>query len=188
MRFVLVIIMTILGGCGAPSGVFTSFQAQRLGGNLFIDVDDRGYEHVVLDGAITPETSYVFQSLLQLGTMEGLVITQSPGGDLLAAHQIGRAIQANDMNTLVVVSCISACVDIFMAGKLREMTQIAELGVHTPSNPELAYKLHTDYWTDLGFEGFNELVYDIGNNKLGIITAQNALKMGLATSIVENTN
>ena len=134
----------------------------------------RGSQFLVLDGEITPQTSFVFQAIVEQATVEGLVIAQSPGGDLLAAHQIGRTIKRQRMNTLVLVSCISACVDIFVAGRNREMTNIAELGLHSATNRDVSYQLDRKYWREMGFPTINEKAYRVPNNRLWIMDAGHA--------------
>jgi hypothetical protein len=88
------------------------------------------------------------------------------------------------MNTAVIVSCISACVDIFIAGQQREMTEIAELGLHSATNPDIAYEIDRRYWTDLGFARVNEMAYQVPNSSLWILDAKSAKDLRLATAIL----
>ena len=173
-----------LAGCSPPGGLLVSESADPIGGNLFVETTTEGEQFLVLDGEITSETSYAFQVMLEQADVEGLVIAQSPGGDLLAAHQVGRAIKANGINTVVLVSCISACVDIFIAGEIREMTDIAELGPHSATDRDFAYEIDRRYWGELGFSRVNEKAYLVPNNQLWIISAARARQLRLATNVI----
>jgi membrane-bound ClpP family serine protease len=178
------LFLVLLVGCSVPGGLLVSEEAEAVGGNLFVETAAGGDQFLVLDGEITAATSYAFQALLEQADVEGLVIAQSPGGDLLAAHQIGRAIKARKINTVVLVNCISACVDVFIAGEVREMTDVAELGLHSATDREFAYEIDRRYWGDLGFARVNEQAYQIPNDQLWIIPAKRALQLRLATNII----
>jgi hypothetical protein len=53
-----------LAACGAsPNGLLVSPGAEAVGGNLFVETLENGDQILVLDGEVTPDTSYVFQSL-----------------------------------------------------------------------------------------------------------------------------
>lgn len=177
-------LLTLAAGCAPPGGLLVSENARPIGGNLFIETSSNGDQFLVLDGEITDKTSYAFQSVVEQADVEGLVIAQSPGGDLLASHQIGRAIRDRGINTIVLVNCISACVDIFIAGRIREMTDIAELGLHSATDRDFAYEIDRRYWGELGFGRINEMAYKVPNDRLWIISATRARELRLATNIV----
>lgn len=186
MRRILLGLIAIvtLTACAPSGGVLVSNDARGLGGSLFVEQSSEGGQFLVLDGPISPETSFVFQAIVEQADVRGLVITQSPGGDLLAAHQIGRAIKRNRMNTLVLVNCISACVDIFVAGQNREMTDVAELGLHSATNRDVSYQLDRKYWREMGFPTINEKAYRVPNNRLWIMDAERARELRVATRIL----
>ncbi len=186
-RLAFVVSMLFLAACAPTGGLLVSNEAEEIGGNLFVETTEAGDSFLVLDGEITAETSLVFQEVVERAEVEGLVIAQSPGGDLLASHQVGRTIKAREMNTLVLVNCISACVDIFVAGQRREMTDIAELGMHAATNREVSYEIDRRYWREMGFSEVNEKAYQVPNNRLWIIDAQRARELRMATSILTNT-
>ncbi len=174
-----------LAGCASTTnGILVSPDAEEIGGNLFVEKLAAGGEVLVLDGEITPETAFFFQSILEQADVRGLVIAQSPGGNLLAAHQIGRAIADSDMNTAVLVSCISACVDIFIAGRDRSIAPLAELGLHSASDPEFGYAVDKPYWSRFGFEQVNEAAYQVPFGQVWIMNAQRARELRLATEIL----
>ena len=174
----------LLSACAPQGGILVSDSAQPVGGNLFVETAETGDQFLVLDGEITSRTSFAFLSILEQADVDGLIIAQSPGGDLLAAHQIGRAIKRNNINTIVLVNCISACVDIFIAGDVREMTDIAELGLHSATNRDFAYEIDRRYWGALGFGQVNELAYTVPNDKLWVLDASRARELRLATHII----
>lgn len=178
------VLLALAAGCSPPGGLLVSENARPIGGNLFIETSSSGDQFLVLDGEITERTSYAFQSVVEQAEVEGLVIAQSPGGDLLASHQIGRAIKERGINTIVLVNCISACVDIFIAGKVREMTDIAELGLHSATDRDFAYEIDRRYWGELGFGRINEMAYQVPNDKIWVISAVRAKELRLATNIV----
>lgn len=182
------LLLGLLSACGVPGGLLVSDTAEPIGGNLFVETTSEGDRFLVLDGEITADTSYAFQALLEQAEVEGLVIAQSPGGDLLAAHQIGRAVKARGINTVVLVNCISACVDIFIAGTIREMTEIAELGLHSATDRDFAYEIDRVYWGNLGFAEVNEQAYRIPNDKLWILSAKRARDLRLATNIISRSD
>ncbi len=183
-RLAFVVLALFTAACAPQGGLLVSDTAESIGGNLFVETAANGDQYLVLDGEISERTAYVFQSVIEQADVEGLVIAQSPGGDLLASHQIGRAIKARKINTIVLVNCISACVDIFIAGDIREMTDIAELGLHSATDREFAYEIDRRYWGALGFGRVNEMAYKIPNNKLWILSARKARELRLATNIV----
>lgn len=186
MRRYLALALAILAlaACAPTGGLMVSEGARDLGGNLFVERADNGASFLVLDGEITPQTSFVFEAVTQQADVQGLVIAQSPGGDLLAAHQIGRSIKRQRMNTLVLVSCISACVDVFVAGRNREMTDIAELGLHSATNRDVSYEIDRRYWREMGFSSVNEKAYMVPNNRLWIMDADRARELRMATNII----
>ncbi|MEM6385451.1 MAG: hypothetical protein AAF718_04350 [Pseudomonadota bacterium] len=187
MRRFLALALTLLtlAACAPTGGLLVSDDARDLGGNLFIEPASGGGSFLVLDGEITPQTSFVFQAVTEQSDVRGLVIAQSPGGDLLAAHQIGRSLKRQRMNTLVLVSCISACVDIFVAGRNREMTELAELGLHSATNRDVSYEIDKKYWREMGFPTVNEKAYQVPNNRLWIMDSKRARELRVATNILK---
>jgi hypothetical protein len=182
--FSLAFALLALTACAPTSGLLVSNDARDLGGSLYIEKASNGGSFLVLDGEITPQTSFIFEAVTEQADVQGLVIAQSPGGDLLAAHQIGRSIKRRKMNTLVLVSCISACVDIFVAGRNREMMEIAELGLHSATNREVSYEIDRKYWREMGFSSINEKAYRVPNNRLWIMDAKRARELRVATNII----
>jgi len=186
LKYYLATILFLgLAACGvSPNGLLVSPNAEAVGGNLFVETLDDGGQILVLDGEVTPDTSYVFQSLAEYTEIDGLVIAQSPGGDLLASHQIGRTIAANGINTAVLFSCISACVDIFITGRERSIAEDAELGFHSAEDREFGLSVDRPYWRSFGFASVNEAAYKVPFNDIWIVSAERALELRLATEIL----
>jgi len=174
-----------LSACGVPTnGLLVSPDAEPVGGNLFIETLSNGGQILVLDGEITPETAFQFLALTEMTDVSGLVIAQSPGGNLLASHQIGRAIADNRMNTAVLVSCRSACVDVFITGRERSISEQAELALHAASDPEFGLSIDRPYWKRFGFSAVNEAAYKIPFGEIWIVDAERARELRLATQIL----
>ena len=185
-RLLAALSLVLLTACaGSQDGLLVSPGAKPLGGGLFVETLSDGEQVLVLDGEITGETSFQFQAVLQQADVYGLVIAQSPGGNLLAAHQIGRVIAENSINTAVLVSCQSACVDVFIAGKERSIAESAELGLHAASDPEFGYSLDKPYWSSFGLSDVNEAAYQVPFGRIWIVDAERALELRLATEILK---
>ena len=152
----LAFALLALTACAPTGGLLVSEDARDLGGNLFIETTATGDNFLVLDGEISPQTSFVFQSVVEQSNVEGLVI----------------------------VTCVSACVDIFVAGRNREMTVIAELGLHSATNRDVSYEIDRRYWSEMGFPLINEKAYRVPNNRLWIMDAKRARELRVATNII----
>ncbi len=185
-KYFALLAFAVLAACSStpPSGVLTTNKAVPVGGSLFLEPLGGNEFILVLDGAITGETSYTFLRMVQTSNINGLIITQSSGGDLFAAHQIGDAIAREGINTAVLAMCHSACVDIFIAGKDRGITPGAVLGLHSASNAEIGYQLDRRYWSKRGLGHINEMVYQVPHDKLWLVDARRATELRLATRVL----
>ena len=176
----------LVAGCAGapPSGQNLGPDAVPVGGALFaLPVDGSRYV-LFLDGEITSETSYVFQSMVEVDDINGLIVAASPGGDLLAAHQIGKAIRREGINTAVMGVCVSACVDVFVAGRSREMHPTAKLMMHPANDRTRGYALDRPYWAALGLTEVNERVYAMADGELWVVDAERAVAMRMATGLL----
>ncbi|MCG6882154.1 MAG: hypothetical protein LJE62_00185 [Silicimonas sp.] len=204
MRRLLIPMLSLLGlaACAPQGGLMVSEQARSLGGNLFVEKSLDGNTFLVLDGPITTDTTFVFLALIEDVEVKGLVIAQSPGGDLLAAHQIGRAIKRARMNTMVLDACLSACVDVFVAGRQREVFDTTVLGLHSPTIGgwrallpsqdrdaplRATYLIDRGYWRDMGFPQVNEAAYSIPNSRIWMVNAKRARELRLATNVIRSS-
>ena len=99
-------------------------------------------------------------------------------------RQIGDAIKRNRINTAVVARCISACVDIFIAGKQREIAPNAALALHSTKNKAAGLAIDRPYWKRMGFSRVNERAYKVPHDKLWVLDAKEAIRLRLATGIL----
>lgn len=67
----------------------------------------------------------------------------SIGGSVFAGEEIAGLVLEHELDTLVDGECISACVDVFLAGNRRRMTIGSRIGFHQRSWPAAA--VHTYY-------------------------------------------
>ncbi|MEL7460022.1 MAG: hypothetical protein AAFX45_03740 [Pseudomonadota bacterium] len=188
MTLRILALLTLFGltACAstAPSGVLVSDRAKHVGGSLFLEpAGDDGFV-LILDGRITPETSYAFQRMVQIADINSLVIAQSVGGDLFAAHQIGDVVSKNRIDTVVLALCYSACVDVFIAGDDRVISSVGTLGLHSASDAELGYEMDRAYWGRRGLGNVNEMAYQVAHKELWLIDADRARDLRLATDIL----
>lgn len=186
--FAQMLALCALAGCASPSGVFVDRHAVEIGGSLFfqpVGSPDSDEGLLVLDGPITPETSFSFLYTLETSNVTGLLITQSDGGNLVASHQVGDAIRARGIHTTVLGWCYSACVNIFIAGDNRLIHKDGQLGLHPASDPEFGYQLSKPYWGKLGLSNVNEAVYSRKTDELWYLSAERAQELRLATEIFE---
>jgi hypothetical protein len=63
----------------------------------------------------------------------GFVVLESQGGDAFAAMEMGRALRAGGVATLVQADCVSACVYVFLGGGCRFVLGRGRLGLHALS-------------------------------------------------------
>ena len=74
-RLLAVCALLAVSACSSapPSGVLTTNKAVPVGGSLFLEPLGGNEFILVLDGAITSETSYAFQRMVQTSNINGLI-------------------------------------------------------------------------------------------------------------------
>lgn len=92
---------------------------------------------IEVDGTIVP--SLVGKIRSALGPIDpdrfpagAIVLLDSPGGDGLAAMEIGRIVRAAKAHVLVRVRCASACVYILAGGVVRGVARDRAIAIHRP--------------------------------------------------------
>ena len=67
-----------------------------------------------------------------LSSTNAIVVLQSPGGNLIAGIEIGKAIRLKGFTTFVpdTVQCASACALAWLGGRIRFMSNTARIGFH----------------------------------------------------------
>src|SRR5262249_54038767 len=85
--------------------------------------------HVIGDLAIGDEKKFI---QLALGTDAAIVVFHSPGGNLFAGIEIGKAIHLKGFSTYVPdgLLCASACSLAWLGGRSRLMSDTAKIGFH----------------------------------------------------------
>jgi len=138
----------------------------------------RGIRIVELKGLITRKAVPEFRSVLD-GADPGrfpagaIVLIDSPGGDGLAAIEIGRMVRAAKAHVFVRGRCASGCVYVLAGGVVRGVAHDGAIGIHRPrlttflkgigvvdvnaaSNPKAAAALEVgnrrtrEYFSDMG--------------------------------------
>jgi hypothetical protein len=174
-----------LSGCAGTGGRLVTPDAIDIGGNLFVETLEDGGQIVVLDGEITEETSFVFNNLVEHSEKVGsLVVAQSPGGNVFASQQIGRAVQRSGSSVLVIADCLSACMNILIAGKSRVLDEFAVLGLHSSNAGAEGLADEERYWESFGFGHIIRAAYKVPHSDMWFIGAERALELRLATELV----
>jgi ATP-dependent protease ClpP protease subunit len=108
-------------------------------------VSSRGPNDIIIDGEIDSSTLAEFNALARKTGGWGIVMLNSPGGDLDSAIAIGRIVRAQNLETDVPnwATCASACIFILCAGVDR--SAFGRIGIHRPH-------YSNDYFAGLGPE------------------------------------
>src|SRR5262249_54867319 len=82
-------------------------------------------------GDLTPGDDRRFIDVA-LNSGNAIVVFQSPGGNLLAGIEIGKAVRLKGFATFVpdTVQCSSACALAWLGGRVRYMSNTARVGFH----------------------------------------------------------
>lgn len=89
------------------------------------------YAFISISGQFLPGDEKVFANIA-LQVSKGAVALSSPGGNVIAAIEIGKAIRIKEFSTLVGqnVECASACGLVWLAGNRRYVHPEARIGFH----------------------------------------------------------
>ena len=74
--FALVLALLGLAACAPTGGLMVSETARDLGGNLFVEEAVNGGSFLVLDGEITPQTSFVFEAVTQQADVQRTPVSE----------------------------------------------------------------------------------------------------------------
>jgi len=108
-------------------------------GRLFVEGDtlvfdtESGDDSEDNPGEIVIEDIERFRDLLQSHPGVGALRLNSSGGSIYASSEIAWIITDFGLDTQVDGECVSACVDIFLAGARRQMTLGSKIGFHRRS-------------------------------------------------------
>lgn len=109
-----------------------------------------------IKGSITPALIPKVKDALALATGDGLpagfiVLLESPGGDGIAAMEIGRLLRAGHAHVFVTGKCSSACTIVLMGGVVREAKDF-QIGIHqarlTKIDKETGKRLEVEAYKD----------------------------------------
>jgi len=92
---------------------------------------DGGPDTILVVGQLSPGDERQFINAA-LNSENAVVIFQSPGGNLLAGIEIGKAIRLKGFSTVVPdgVQCASACALAWLGGRRRFLSDTARVGFH----------------------------------------------------------
>ena len=138
--------------CGAapPASAEPDPSATRLyvtGQTLVFDTE-RDIDIDAAPAEIVTEDIAAFRALLQRHPDVREVQLNSGGGSIYASSEIAWIVSDYGLDTLVEGECVSACVDIFLAGARRQMTLGSKIGFHRRS------------WSPDSVEGYYEDLRD----------------------------
>lgn len=97
------------------------------GDTLYFDTENVGEDDA---GEITNEDIDRFREILQANPEVTELQLNSGGGSIYASSEIAWIVTDVGLNTTVDGECVSACVDIFLAGQRRRMTLGSKIGFH----------------------------------------------------------
>ncbi|OIQ27665.1 MAG: hypothetical protein BM562_14435 [Alphaproteobacteria bacterium MedPE-SWcel] len=104
-------------------------------------------------GEIVVEDIEGFRTLLSAHPAVTEVRLDSGGGSVYASSEIAWIVADYGLNTTVQGECISACVDIFLAGARRQMTRGSKIGFHRRSwSPNSVESYYTDLRESRGWD------------------------------------
>lgn len=128
--------------------------------------DGKGVTFWSISGTLEPGDGVKFSELVA-GVTKGIVLFDSPGGDLSAGLWIGSVIHTNGLSTAVEPGkvCASACALAWLGGKNRYMSEGSHIGFHA------AYRKHDGVPQESG----------VGNAKVGVYLSE----LGLPLTAVE---
>ena len=87
-------------------------------------------DQILIKGEITDEDAKTFKQIA-LATERAVVLFDSPGGLLMPAIEIGKAIKLKGFGTAVIdTNCTSACAMAWIAGQPRMISKGASVGFH----------------------------------------------------------
>ncbi|WP_065329137.1 COG3904 family protein [Tritonibacter mobilis] len=137
-----------LGCLGALAGAVTAREGGGEG-RLYVDGETLVFDTETLPddepGEIVISDIDLFRSLLQEQPGIGTLRLNSSGGSIYASSEIAWIVSDYGLNTQVDGECVSACVDIFLAGAQRRMTLGSKIGFHRRSwSPEAVEGYYND--------------------------------------------
>lgn len=104
-------------------------------------------------GEIVTEDIDLFREVLQANPQVTELILNSGGGSIYASSEIAWIVTDVGLDTTVDGECVSACVDIFLAGDRRRMTLGSKIGFHRRSwSPDSVESYYEDLREGQGWD------------------------------------
>ncbi|WP_420005293.1 hypothetical protein [Arenibacterium sp. LLYu02] len=104
-------------------------------------------------GEIVTEDIDLFREVLQANPQVTELMLNSGGGSIYASSEIAWIVTDVGLNTTVDGECVSACVDIFLAGDRRRMTLGSKIGFHRRSwSPDSVESYYEDLREGQGWD------------------------------------
>jgi ATP-dependent protease ClpP protease subunit len=146
---------------------------------------------ISIDGQIGPNDFDVFKAKASPVSGRSVVFLNSPGGNLVAALQIGEFIRLKGWATIVPSECYSSCALIWLAGTERMMPANAKIGFHAASmdNKEIGVgnALIGTYLNRLGLSyGAVAFVTQASPDEITYLTPAEAKRVGIDVRVIED--
>ncbi|WP_293574451.1 hypothetical protein [Phaeobacter sp.] len=131
-----VLAIVAWGGPAGPVAADDLPAKFKLDGNTLIYDTERpedDEDQLAADGVIweiSDSDIDVFEAILGQDPTINRLQLNSGGGSVYAGERIAQLVVDHTLDTWVVGECVSACVDIFLAGEQRQMTLGSKIGFH----------------------------------------------------------
>lgn len=128
----------------------TSSRLKVKGETLYFDTENAADTEA---GEIVTEDIDLFREVLQANPQVTELMLNSGGGSIYASSEIAWIVTDVGLNTTVDGECVSACVDIFLAGDRRRMTLGSKIGFHRRSwSPDSVESYYEDLREGQGWD------------------------------------
>ena len=154
-----------------------------------------GVTHLALPGAsyleIEGEIGYAMSvEILKAESKDpdlvGIIIAESPGGEITWAQNIGNHLTAQALSVHVEGDCASACVDLVVGGHYRTAIPEARFGLHSADwSQDLTDELDRQYYQRHNALQVLLVAETIPNSQMLWLDAKTALQAGIIDSILK---
>lgn len=117
-------------------------------GRIEVQGDVLIYDTEKVNGDIRPDDIDQLKDALRSNDQIKVLRLNSGGGSVYAASEMARIVMDHGLDTHVDGVCISACVDVFLAGERRRMTLGSKIGFHQRSWDSEAVERYYHTWRE----------------------------------------
>lgn len=147
-RFVFALLLSVL-----PFGAFAKKDGidrpiDQLSGRLEVRGDVLIYDTEKVNGDIRTDDIDRLKNALRDNAQIRVLRLNSGGGSVYAASEMAKIVMDHSLDTHVDGVCISACVDVFLAGQRRQMTIGSKIGFHQRSWDSDAVERYYHSWRE----------------------------------------